>query len=185
MTPDFEELVGTDVRPAERERLRRAHEALLAAGPPPELPAALARPRVGARRPRSRPLLLLAAALAVAAAALGGWFAGSARGPDLQADFTLEMRGTQAAPAAAADLVVFEKDEAGNWPMEMTISGLPDGRYELVLTRDGRAAESCGVFLVRGRTVTFLNAPYRLREYDGWAVIRPGSGRILLQTDEI
>ncbi len=69
--------------------------------------------------------------------------------------------------------------------MELTVSGLPDGRYELVLTRGGKPVASCGVFLVRGRTVTLLNAPYRLREYDGWAVTRPGSERILLQTDEI
>jgi hypothetical protein len=69
--------------------------------------------------------------------------------------------------------------------MEMRISGLPDGRYELVLTRDGKPVESCGLFLVRGRTVTLLNAPYRLLEYDGWAVTPPGSERILLRTDEI
>jgi hypothetical protein len=69
--------------------------------------------------------------------------------------------------------------------MEMTISGLPDGRYELVLTRDGKPAVSCGLFLVHGRTVAQLNAPYRLREYDGWAVIRPSSARILLRTDAI
>ncbi len=35
--PDFDDLVGTDVEQAERERLRRVHDLLLEAGPPPEL----------------------------------------------------------------------------------------------------------------------------------------------------
>jgi hypothetical protein len=180
--PDFDELVGEALAPRERERLRRAHEALLAAGPPPDLPARLARPRTARRS--ARPLLLpLAAALALAVAFTGGWFAVGVTGQD--PEFTLEMQGTAAAPAAAADLMVYPIDSAGNWPMEMTVSGLRDGRYELVLTRDGEPIVSCGLFLVHGRTVTHLNAPYRLREYDGWAVIQPGSARILLRTEEI
>lgn len=181
--PDFDELVGEALEPRERERLRRAHEALLAAGPPPEFPASLAQPPRTGRRARAL-VLPLAAALAVAAAFAGGWFASSVvTGQD--PEFTLEMQGTASAPAAAADLAVFPIDSAGNWPMEMQISGLPDGLYELVLTRAGKPAASCGFFLVRGRTVTTLNAPYELREYDGWAVTRPGSMRILLRTDEI
>ena len=180
--PDFDELVGGPLAPGERERLRRAHEALLVAGPPPELPASLARPR--AARDRARSLLLpLAAALALAVAFAGGWFASGVAEQD--PEFTLEMLGTPGAPAAVADLQVYPIDSAGNWPMEMTISGLADGRYELVLTRDGKPVVSCGLFLVHGRTVTHLNAPYRLRQYDGWAVTRPGSARILLRTDEI
>ena len=35
--PDFDALVGADVPGEERDRLRRAHELLVAAGPPPEL----------------------------------------------------------------------------------------------------------------------------------------------------
>ncbi|MEX2644790.1 MAG: hypothetical protein WD249_00865 [Gaiellaceae bacterium] len=180
--PSFDELVGETLEPRERERLRRAHEALLAAGPPPELPASLAQPPRMGRRARAL-VLPLAAALAVAVAFAGGWIASGVADQDPQ--FTLEMVGTASAPAAAADLAVFPIDSAGNWPMEMQISGLPDGLYELVLTRDGKPVVSCGVFLVKGRTVTTLNAPYRLREYDGWAVTPPGSARILLRTDEI
>ncbi len=168
------------------DRLRRAEQALIAAGPPPELPASLLEPpahRV-ARFPRRRALALGLAAALGAAAFAGGW-AAAPRGPDLRADFSLEMHGTEAAPAAEADLVLFEQDAAGNWPMEMTVTGLPDGRYELVLTRDGLPAASCGVFEVHGRTVTYLNAPYRLRQFDGWAVTRAGAERILLRTDEI
>ena len=37
MTPDFDELVGTDLEPGERARLERVHELLIAAGPPPDL----------------------------------------------------------------------------------------------------------------------------------------------------
>jgi hypothetical protein len=51
--PDFEELVGGDLEPRERERLLRVHEALVAAGPPPELTPDLAAPSTRARRSRS------------------------------------------------------------------------------------------------------------------------------------
>ena len=37
--PNFDDLIGEDVPAWERERLRRAHDLLVAAGPPPELPA--------------------------------------------------------------------------------------------------------------------------------------------------
>jgi hypothetical protein len=181
VSPDFDDLIGDGVEPSERERLRRAHEALLVAGPPSELPAGLARPRGPARR--QRPVLLLAAAVAVAAAFFGGWLAGGAGGED--ADFSLAMEGTAPARAATATLDVFPIDEAGNWPMKMRISGLPDGRYELVLTRAGSPVVSCGFFLVHGPTEATLNAPYKLKTYDGWAVVRPGSNRVLLRTDEI
>jgi hypothetical protein len=181
VSPDFDDLIGAGVDPAERGRLRRAHEALVVAGPPPELPPGLARPRTPRRHTRA--LMLLAAALAVAAAFLGGWFAGGAGGDE--PDFTLGMDGTAAAVAASAQLDVFPIDDAGNWPMKMRIDGLPDGRYELVLTRGGKPVASCGSFLVHGSTLASLNAPYKLRQFDGWAVIRPGSSRILLRTDRI
>lgn len=182
---EFDALVS-GVPPEERERLRRAHEALLAVGPPPGLPEGLARAPGGrlARFSRRRALAIALAATLAAAAFAGGYLVGSG-GPDLAPDFSLDLRGTEAAPAAEAELVVFEQDEAGNWPMEMTVSGLPDGRYELVLTRNGLPAASCGFFQVRGRTVTYLNAPYRLKLYDGWAITRPGAVRILLRTNEI
>jgi hypothetical protein len=180
VSPDFDELIGSDLEQAERDRLRRAHEALLVAGPPPELPQGLARPRE--HRRYTRPALLAAAVLLVVAAFLGGWLVGRA---GEEPDFTLVMEGTPAAVAAHADLDVYPIDEAGNWPMKMRVSGLADGRYELVLTRDGKPAVSCGFFLVQGSTLATLNAPYKLRAYDGWAVVRPGSSRILLRTEEI
>ena len=35
--PDFDQLLGGDVDQADRDRLRRVHDLLLQAGPPPEL----------------------------------------------------------------------------------------------------------------------------------------------------
>ena len=51
MTPDFDELVGNDLGSEERDRLRRAHELLVAAGPLPELPPSLADPRAPYEEP--------------------------------------------------------------------------------------------------------------------------------------
>src|SRR5207245_1293825 len=39
--PEFDELIGADAPAEERERLRRVHELLVAAGPPAELPPSL------------------------------------------------------------------------------------------------------------------------------------------------
>ena len=53
--PDFDELIGDDVDDLERARLRRVHDLLVAAGPPADMPAALAAPPVvGLRRRRRR-----------------------------------------------------------------------------------------------------------------------------------
>ena len=180
MTPDFEQLVGGDLEPAERERLERVHDLLVAAGPPPELLV----PTVVEFAPRRRRgvLLALAAAIAVAAFALGA----ALTGPDV--DFTKTMTGTAAASDARAALAVFELDGAGNWPKELTVSGLPpaeSGRpFELWLTRDGRPAALCGAFLTdeSGNTVVPMNAPYRFDEFDGWVVVEEGSDTPLLTT---
>lgn len=191
--PTFEELVGDG-----DERLRRVHDLLVAAGPPPELPPSLAHAPGSAPAPAVRLMprrrlgaaLVLAAALALAAFG-GGYLVAARTGPDagFQEDFSLTMQGTAAARGAAATLVVGELDAAGNWPMEMTISGLPTlpqgQRYELLLTRDGEPTVSCGTFVVDGETVVFLNAPYRLRAYDGWIVTREGDPQPLLRTAEI
>jgi hypothetical protein len=180
----FEDLVGAEMDGEERERLRRAHDLLVAAGPAAELPATLADPpvpRTGRRTAVAR-ILPLAAAFAVAAFA-GGYLAGGAGREAFDTDFVLAMKPTPAAPAASATLRVGELDDAGNWPMEMTVEGLPAGpHYELFLTRRGRPVESCGSFVVEdGRTVVYLNAPYRLRQFDGWVVTRAGSREVLLR----
>jgi hypothetical protein len=185
MTPDFDELVGTDLDPAERARLERVHELLVAVGPPPDS-APVAPTGLHARKGRRRgPLLALAAALAVTAFALGAALVGSS---SRNVDFTESMTGTPAAASATASLDVFDIDAAGNWPMELKVAGLPPaggGRtFELWLTRDGELAALCGGFLTDadGSAVVPLNAPYRFDEFDGWVIVEEGSETPLLTT---
>lgn len=183
-TPDFHELVGDDLPAEERARLERVHELLVQAGPPPDLPDALTEapgpPSATILRFPSRRAGWLAgiAAAAVLALAFGaGYLAGSR---DASVERTIVMRGV----GASASLVVYEADSAGNWPMRLKVSGLPAGpAYELWLTRRGSLAKSCGVFAVgEDETSVPLNAPYRLREFDGWVVVEFGSKEPLLTT---
>ena len=84
---------------------------------------------------------------------------------------------------ATAQLDLFEKDAAGNWPMELRVRGLASGAYELWLTRGGKLAKPCGAFAVSARETTVpLNAPYRLRDFDGWVVVAVGSEKPVLTT---
>lgn len=183
-TPDFDELVGLD--DPERERLRRVHALLVAAGPPPELsPELEAGPTLAVtlgrrRRARVRPrLMLLAAALtALALAFLGGYLAGN-NGGGLASARTLRLAGTHAAPGALASLRIDPVDVAGNWPMELSVTGLPKlprgAYYEVYLVRGGKPWAPCGTFVVAGAgrgTAVRLNAPYRLRKGDTWIVTK-------------
>jgi len=184
--PDLRDLIGEDLPSDELERLRGVHELLLQVGPPPELSPALAEPtrpsaRVSAIGRRRWGVLALAASLVIAAL-VGGYVVGYERA-SLDVDYTVEMRGTSAAPNARASLVVGEIDAAGNWPMEMKVRGLAelpqDGFYELFLTKNGRPAVSCGRFRVHAGTTTVpLNAPYRFKEFDrgGWVVLAESPG---------
>jgi hypothetical protein len=193
--PDLRELVGDDVSPDELERLGRVHELLVRAGPPPELPGELA----AAPEPEAtvamlpkrhwRPLAALAAALALAAFGVG-WLAASAGDSGGESfpsiDFRVPMAGTPAAPNAVASIAVAERDEAGNWPLAMTIRNLPpNASYELWLTKKGKLAALCGPFRTEGDSVAYMNAPYRLRQYDGWVVTRAGEKRFLLKTTKV
>ena len=186
--PDFDELVGLDVEQRERERLRAAHEALIAAGPPPELSPeleagptlamTLARPR---RRLR-RGVLLLAAALAVFGLVFtGGYIVGNGGGS--ASGETLKLAGTSAAPSALASLRIEPVDAAGNWPMQLSETGLeklpPHGYYAVFLVRNGKIYAPCGSFVVAGadRGVSVkLNAPYALQHGDSWVVTKQMPG---------
>ena len=190
-TPGFDELVGGDIDAAERERLLRAHDALVAAGPAPELSRRLATaPPVAGRRAvrRFRPAraLALAAALAIAAFAIGVAVGDRLTDPGTFA--VIAMSGTASAPGATASIEVFDLDAAGNWPMELSVRGLgpaPEGRlYELWLTKGDRLAELCGSFLAEtdGTTAVPMNAPYKLKDYDAWVIVEQGSEEILLTT---
>ena len=187
--PDFDELVGGDLAADERARLRGVHDLLVAAGPPAELSPALEQaPTVGGAvhflpRRRRGAALLLAAALA--AATFGGGFLTGAfthGGGSKSAVVVIPMHGTLAAPNALASISLEDVDRAGNWPMRFTVQGLPKlprgGYYELYLTRHGRIAAACGTFNVHGgRTTVSLNAPYKLKGFDGWVVTRHLPGR--------
>ncbi|HKH30606.1 MAG TPA: hypothetical protein VKA45_06085 [Gaiellaceae bacterium] len=193
--PDLRDLVGDDVPADELARLGRVHELLVRAGPPPELPSELAEAPEPAGtvallpKRHWRPLAALAAALAVAAFGVG-WLAASSSDSSSESfpsiDFNVPMAGTAAAPQTVASIAVAERDEAGNWPLKMTIRGLPpNGSYELWLTKNGKLAALCGPFRTDGDSVAYLNAPYRLRQYDGWVVTRAGEKRFLLKTTKV
>jgi hypothetical protein len=187
--PDFRDLVGEEVPEAERERLRAVHDLLVAAGPPPELSPALEEPpEVGGATvslfPRRRRATLLLIAATLALAAFGGGYLAGGHGRTtsaFEAIGAVQMHGTKAAPNGLATIELGKEDGAGNWPMLVTVQGLPHlprgGYYELYLTRHGRIAASCGTFIVHaGTTKVRLNAPYRLKRFDGWVVTRHVAG---------
>lgn len=188
--PDFDELVGGDLDAAERDRLLRVHELLVAAGPPPDPEPGAAAPTVaGPVRLRTRrrgALLALAAALGVFLFAVGV-VVGSSRDEPGTWD-VITMVGTPAAADAYASIELFDVDGAGNWPMEVRVTGLPPseaGRpFELWLTSEGQPTVLCGSFLTEpgGTAVVPMNAPYKLKEFDGWIVVEEGSAVPLLVT---
>jgi hypothetical protein len=182
---DLRDIVGDDLEPGELERLERVHALLERAGPPPELsPAVAAAPEPPTARvvpfPRRYRYTALAAAAVAACALFGlGYLAGGAGGSEPLR--TVAMSGGN---QATAQLDLFEKDAAGNWPMELSVSGLPEGRYELWLTRDGKLAEPCGTFAAAadGETTVPLNAPYTLKGDIGWVVVPAGDREPVLTT---
>ncbi len=187
--PDFDELVGDDLEPAERARLLRVHDLLVAAGPPPELSPQLAsapkEPKatvIPFPRSRWRTAALTAAAAVLIAFGIG--YGIGAHGNGLHVQRTVSMAGPN---GARASIAVLRVDKAGNWPMELKVSGLPalahGHTYTLWLTKHGKLEAPCGTFAVRAGTTTVrLNAPYHLTEYSGWVVVRSGTTQPLLRT---
>jgi hypothetical protein len=172
--PDFDELVG-DVPADERERLRRAHDLLVSAGPPPELPEGMASPPVRGFPRRRVAALLIAAAIGVTAFVAGWVLRG---GDDFDVRAAVPMHATANAPGAAALIELGYGDDDGNWPMVVKVEGLrplpKGGYYELLLTIKGKPVAVCGSFKVKpeGQTEVRLGASYDLRRFDGW-VVRP------------
>ena len=184
--PDFVDLVGDEGTPEELERLRRAHQMLIEAGPPPELSPRLAdapgtraaaRSRWGPGRRRGAAFLL---AGAVAAAAFGvGYLVGDRGSTDFPSGgSSIAMHAPEGAAdrTAHASVQIGDRDEVGNWALLVRVSGLtplPEGRwYELYLTRHGKITAWCGSFSVknRGRTTVHFTVPYKLKGFDGWVV---------------
>jgi hypothetical protein len=190
--PNFHELAGGDDLSAEEaNRLERVHDLLVAAGPPPELPPHLLEPQPEQKRdnvsflPRRRVGMLLGIAAAIAITAfLGGFVYGANHAPFDEAA-SVPMHSTVAGSQASAVIHVGNADSAGNWPLKVEVRDLPSlpkGQYyEMFLSRgaDKRAA-SCGTFRASGDEKDIrLNAPYRIRSFNGWVVTResPGSGK--------
>ncbi|MEP6909373.1 MAG: hypothetical protein ABI896_02945 [Actinomycetota bacterium] len=184
--PDFRDLVGDEQLPAEEQaRLERVHDLLVEAGPPPELPPSLAEaPHRGPESPSWLPRRRLGAALTLAAAIaliafLGGYVAGFNHGNDgFSALRQVSLHGTAAAPPTAAAVIKLGTvGDGGNWPMKVTVHGLPrlpgDEYYVLLLTRNGKPVAPCGWFNVRSGTTTVeFTVPYSIKPSDGWVVTR-------------
>ncbi len=179
--PEFRDLVGDDLPAEERARLERVHDLIVEAGAPPELPPSLAEaPRSGAEQPSWLPRRRLGAALSLAAAIalvafLGGYVIGF-RHNDFDKTREVTMHGTSVTPNARGVIKLGKQDDAGNWPMVVTVQGLPRlperGYYELFVTRDGKFLR-CGSFNVEaGATSVDFTVPYTFESGDGWIVTR-------------
>ena len=197
MTPEFRELVGDEGSAEELERLRRTHELLVAAGPPPELSPDLAEPppvgkpsNVITLPQRHRVSAWLVAAAIVAVFFGIGYLVGN-RGNEVPTQRLVAMQGVGSFASAKGSIRVGAADEHGNWPLVLRVDGLktlPKGSwYELFLTRAGRLGESCGTFNAgSGATSVRLSVPYSLKNV-GWAVTahvrgQPGSGNKVVLT---
>jgi hypothetical protein len=182
---DFREIVDTEgLGPEEEARLRRVHDLLVQAGPPPDLPPSLERTPEAAEAeivqfplmPRRRWAVAALVAAALAAIAFGGGYAlghskGGAEG--FAVSHVVPMHGPHGAQGVVR---VSYRDSVGNWPMEIEVNGLPKqpnrgATYQLWLTRGHKPRELCGTFRVSGDPTTVrFSVPYELRGVDGWVV---------------
>jgi hypothetical protein len=182
--PDFRELIGNDLEPAERERLERVHDMLIAAGPPPELPQELADPPrqqgklVELARRRLRTGLVLAAAIVITAFA-AGYLLGARGEESTSGSFTAVKTAVLGKSASRLAVVrIGDLDENGNRPMEVTVDGLDrlsgGDYYTLFMTRNGKPIVTCGTFNVRddGVTTLRLTSAYDLARFDGMMLSR-------------
>jgi hypothetical protein len=188
---DFRDLVDTEgLEPDEAERLRRVHDLLVQAGPPPDLPPSLEQtPEAEDAEIVQFPLLPRRrwAVLAVAAAAIllvafaGGYFFGHSKAPSsLEVERVVPMRATTG--DAQGIIRIAGHDDVGNWPMEVEVTGLPKqpnhgSYYELWLTQNGKPTEPCGIFRVGDSTTTVrMTVPYDFSKADGWVVTAQHDG---------
>jgi len=191
MTSDFDQLVDlTGVSPEDRARMQRVHELLVAAGPPADLPSALTQAPADVaggklisfpRRRRTAAAILIAAAVAVACFSGGYILANQAHhGSSLH---TVRVVGLSGEQNSLASLRVGAADANGNWPMQLTVSGLrplkaTDSHYILVLTHGGKPTWVCGMFKVgaHGATTVSFSVPYRITSQTTWAVTEMTKG---------
>ena len=191
MTADFDQMVDlTGVSPEDRARMLRVHELLVSAGPPADLPSELADApsEVGGaqviafpRRRRTAAAISIAAAVAVACFSGGYLLANQAHhSSSLHAIRVVGMSGEQ---NSLASLRVGAADANGNWPVQLTVQGLPplhgtDSHYLLMLTQNGKPTWVCGMFKVGkdGATTVTFSVPYRITGQTKWAVTEMTDG---------
>ena len=182
---EFHDMVDTEgLSPDEVDRLRRVHDLLVEAGPPADLPPALEQPTDPTEEaqvidfplmPPRRWAVAAVAAAALALVALGG---GYLLGHDhaKSAPFAVRRVVPMQGQGALAVLRIGRHDKAGNWPMELLVSGLPTQKdpqayYELWLSRNGKPVAPCGSFRVNPKNTTVrLSVPYKFSHFDGWVV---------------
>jgi hypothetical protein len=130
------------------------------------------------RRRKEAALVLVAALVALAFGI--GYLVGN-KGETFPTSRSVQMHGVAQLASARASLAIGGHDIGGNYPLEMTVAGLPrlpaGGWYELLLSKHGRPTLPCGSFSVDGRAVTVrLSVPYDLSQFpklfDGWVVVR-------------
>jgi len=198
---NFDELVGgDDLTPEEEAKLRRVHDLLVQAGPPPDLTPALEHPEEPTDAevlqfpllPRRRWAVVAVAAALLTLVGFGGGYLvghGKAKPSSFATKHVLAMHG----PQALAVLRVGGRDSVGNWPMQFEVTGLPkqharEAYYELWVTKDGKLEAPCGSFRVHGRTTRVrFTVPYEAGSYDGWVVTEQPAGmhepgRVVLTT---
>ena len=194
MTADFDQLVDlAGLSPAERARLLRVHELLVAAGPPTELPSALAQPPEQPEaaavvplpaQPRRRPVATFLIAAAVAAACFGGGYVLANQAHQTTAIHVVRIVPMQGVGQqdSFASLKVGSSDANGNWPIQLTVAGLPalrqKERYYLMVWQNGRPVAFCGTFEVadRGSTTVTFSVAYRITKSTRWVVTRMTPG---------
>ena len=182
MSEWFDEL-AEGMEPAERDRLRTVHNLLAEAGPPAELPPALARmPELEPARPipfrrRRRQLAaVLVAAAALAAAVFGGGYLLGDRDGGSTGGLAPVRAVTMNGMGAVASLRVNAPDEGGNWPVDFEVQGLPHSKgqysyYEIFVLRRGKPGYPCAGFRVSGNPAEVsFSVPYEVKETTRWVV---------------
>jgi hypothetical protein len=175
MSRDLEQIVDlAGLEPGELTRLRRVHDLLVVAGPPAELPAALLSPpeapvadvvSLASRRRRPAAVVLIAAAVAAACFGTGYVIANEVHTGSPRAAEVVSLSGQQ---NSFASLRVSPADSNGNWPVQLTVTGLPQlsnsARYVLMLWKNGKPSSLCGMFEVgkSGTTTVSFSVPYAI-----------------------
>ena len=143
---------------------------------------------------RRRPALLLVAALVAAACFGAGYFAADNPRPSAaRVVRVVSLQGT-GAQNSFASLRVGSANMSGNWPVELTVTGLPRlaseyARYVLMLSVHGRPTALCGNFEVApsGATTVTFNVPYAITRTTRWVVTEVTRGvafpgRVVMKT---